>query len=617
MSDTTSPVHIYVCHHKPGPSFTDGCFLPIQVGAEQASVDLGTLRDDTGDHISAKNKTFCELTALYWAWKNDTDAKWIGLMHYRRLLDFTGAHHTTDAHGCVNYDVLDDATIHALGLTEEAVTAVVESKPGLLAVLPEKWSVRNAGSRSLHSHYVSADHHFGKDLDVLRDVIGALYPSDVKQYDEVMRGHDGYFTNIFVLRRDVFDEYCTWLFAILFEVERRLDLTNYSVAARRVFGYMSERLFNVFAHRKFASAETYVELERVFVKDQKPPYRAPNLLEGEVVSIVTASDGNFVPHLAAFMASVQDNLAVGKQLDLIVLDGGIPAEQRGLLQRQFRDSGPGRLTFVACVELFSDIPVHAHFSAATFYRLSLGELLANHDRVVYVDADTIVLDDLSTLYDMDMEGNAAAAVPDVIMRSFAATGVPAMKEAGGARAGDYLRNWLGMGDHGDDYFQAGLIVIDLQRFREMNIRDKAYQDLISKRYWFLDQDVLNRHLVGQVKFLDLGWNVVNVSMDVISGLTSNLATKVREVFSAPKMVHYAGFEAKPWNNAAAPLAHFYWYYLRKTFWYEAVIERRPLSAPTLDAGLRRGPMYRGARALWRRLPNRLQRQLFWVRDLMM
>ncbi|MCO8612953.1 glycosyltransferase family 8 protein [Burkholderia multivorans] len=617
MSATVTPVHIYVCHHKPGPSFSDGCFLPIQVGAAKAPMDLGMLRDDVGDQISAKNNTFCELTALYWAWKNDPDAKWIGLMHYRRLLDFTGARHTPDAHGCVNYAALDDATITKLGLTGDAVASAIASKPGLLAILPDKWSVRNAGSRNLHTHYVNAAHHFEKDLEVLREVVGELYPADLVHYDEVMNGHDGYFTNIFVLRRDVFDEYCEWLFAILFEVERRLDLTNYSMAARRVFGYMSERLFNVFAARKFTSADTHVELERVFVQDQKAPYHAPARLDGEAVSVVTASDGKFVPHLAAFMASVQSNLAADKQLDLIVLDGGIPADQRALLQRQFRESGPGRLTFVACAELFSDIPVHAHFSAATFYRLSLGELLANHDRVVYVDADTVVLDDLSTLYDMDMEGNAAAAVPDVIMRSFVATGVPAMREAGGARAGEYLKNWLGMGERVSDYFQAGLIVIDLRRFREMNIRDKAYDDLISKRYWFLDQDVLNRHLLGDVKFLDLSWNVVNVSMDVISGLTTDLAAKVKEVFAAPKMVHYAGFEAKPWNNAAAPLAHFYWYYLRKTFWYEAVIERRPLSAPTMDAGLRRGPMYRGARAVWRRLPNRIQRQLFWARDLMM
>ncbi|MCG1054014.1 DUF4422 domain-containing protein [Mycetohabitans sp. B5] len=618
MSTTNSPVHIYVCHHKPGPAtVSDRCFLPIQVGASRSSVDLGLRRDDAGDNISHKNGTFCELTALYWAWKNDRDAQWIGLMHYRRFLDFSGATHEIDVHGCVNYDRLDEETIETLGLTASRVEALLVSKPGLLAVLPQKWSVRNAGNRTLRAHYVKAMHHYEADLDVLRAVIGDLYPTDVEHFDAVMDAHEGYFTNIFVLRRDLFDEYCQWVFSVLFEVERRLDLTNYSVAAQRVFGYMSERLFNVFARKRLADPATYVELERVFVRDQRVEYRAPARPADNAVSVVTASDGNFVPHLATFMTSVQANLDPQRELDLIVLDGGIPEYQRALLERQFRLNGRGRLTFLSCSDMFADIPLHAHFSAATFYRLSLGELLANHDRVVYVDADTVVLGDLSAIYDLDLDRHAVGAVPDVIMRSFAATGVPALKEAGGARAGDYLRDWLGMGNRGDEYFQAGLIVMDLEALRAINLREHAYSDLTSKRYWFLDQDVLNKHLLGRVKFLDLSWNVVNASMDVISGLGANLAEKVREAFAAPQMVHYAGFEAKPWNNPAAPLAHFYWYYLRRTFWYEAVVERRPIAAPTLDAGMNRSRFYRFARKIWRRMPNALQRRLFWVRDQMM
>ncbi|MFD1557813.1 DUF4422 domain-containing protein [Paraburkholderia silviterrae] len=618
MSTMTSSAHIYVCYHKPIPvTVSDACFLPIQVGAARSSAKLGLIRDDTGENISLKNGTFCELTALYWAWKNDHDARWIGLMHYRRFLDFSGETHEIDVHGCANYDKLDYATIEKLGLTTSHVESLLNSKAGLLAVLPQKWSVRNAGNRTLRAHYVKAAHHHEADLDVLREVIDELYPADVEHFDAVMAAHDGYFTNIFVLRRDLFDEYCEWLFSILFEVERRLDLTNYSVAAQRVFGYMSERLFNIFAHKRLADPAKYVELERVFVRDERVIYHAPERPPAHAVSVVTASDGNFVPHLATFMTSVQASLDPQRELDLVVLDGGIPADQRSMLERQFRLNGRGRLTFVSCSHMFGDIPLHAHFSAATFYRLSLGELLANHDRVVYVDADTVVLGDLSTLFDMELDGNAVAAVPDIIMRSFAATGVPALKEAGGARAGNYLRDWLGMGDRGHEYFQAGLIVMDLEALRKMNLREVAYADLTSKRYWFLDQDVLNKHLVGHVKFLDLSWNVVNMSMDVVSGLHVNLAEKVREAFASPRMIHYAGFEAKPWNNAAAPLAYFYWYFLRRTFWYEAVIERRPVAAKTVDASMNRSRAYRLARKVWRRMPNRLQRTLFWARDMML
>jgi lipopolysaccharide biosynthesis glycosyltransferase len=609
--------HIYVCHHQPGSYFEDACFRPIQVGAAtNADHDLGLLRDDTGTHISDKNPTFCELTALYWAWKNDTDADWIGLMHYRRFLDFTGADHRPDTHGCVNVNHVDASTFDRFGLNAATVQPLIASQPDIQAILPKKWHVKNAGYKNLAQQYAHAPHHFEKDLALLRTVLEACYPESIQHYDAVMNSAEGYFTNLFVLRKPLFDAYCEWLFTILFEVEKRLDMTNYSRAAKRVLGYLSERLFNVFiAQQNLVSPLNVIELERIFIQSKKekinhPPKRCTQ----NAVSIVTAADNQFVPHVAAFMASVQDNLDKNRPLDLIVLDGGIPLEERRLLERQFHAHGPGRLTFLSCADYFTDIPLHAHFSAATFYRLSLGELLRNHERVIYLDADTIVLGDLAELYDMDLGDNVIGAVPDIIMRSFVARGVPALREAGGAPAGRYLKEWVGLGNRVNDYFQAGLILIDLDRYRTTRLREAAYADLKSKRYWFLDQDVLNKHLLGQVKFLDLSWNVVNVSIDIINGLEQDLAAKVREVFAAPRIVHYAGHKAKPWHCAHAPLAHFYWYYLRQTFWYEAVTLHRSSFSSTLDAELKRSLFYRGARAIWRRLPNTAQQRLFWLRD---
>ena len=80
--------HIYVCHHKHGKSFSDDVFHPIHVGKELDATDIGFLGDNTGVNISNRNKQYCELTAIYWAWKNDEVATWLGLMHYRRLLNF-------------------------------------------------------------------------------------------------------------------------------------------------------------------------------------------------------------------------------------------------------------------------------------------------------------------------------------------------------------------------------------------------------------------------------------------------------------------------------------------------------------------------------------------------
>ena len=79
---------ILVCCHKKDVFASDPPYFPIQVGKALSSVDLGITGDDTGDNISGKNPSYCELTGLYWAWKNLKDTDVIGLCHYRRYFDF-------------------------------------------------------------------------------------------------------------------------------------------------------------------------------------------------------------------------------------------------------------------------------------------------------------------------------------------------------------------------------------------------------------------------------------------------------------------------------------------------------------------------------------------------
>jgi lipopolysaccharide biosynthesis glycosyltransferase len=136
----------------------------------------------------------------------------------------------------------------------------------------------------------------------------------------------------------------------------------------------------------------------------------------------------------------------------------------------------------------------------------------------------------------------------------------------------------------------------------MNISLPALNDLKAKRYWFLDQDVLNKYLVGHVKFLDTSWNCVNMSMDVLGGLNVEWAAKAREDFNAPKIIHYAGFEAKPWNNPSAPWSEVYWYYLRRTYWFEVVALQFPAASGNGHL-IHKGLGYRLIRLIWRNSPN--------------
>ena len=83
-----SVTKILVCCHKPDKFICDDIYMPIHVGKANSKMNLGIQGDDTGDNISSENSHFCELTGLYWAWKNLQNVDYIGLCHYRRYFNF-------------------------------------------------------------------------------------------------------------------------------------------------------------------------------------------------------------------------------------------------------------------------------------------------------------------------------------------------------------------------------------------------------------------------------------------------------------------------------------------------------------------------------------------------
>ena len=200
-------IRIIVAAHKKYRMPADPMYLPLQVGAAGRE-DLGYTRDDTGDNISEKNATYCELTGLYWAWKNLTN-DYIGLAHYRRL--FRGPHMPVD-----KADIL----------------------------LPKK---RHYWIETNYSQYIHA--HHAEDLDETRRIISERCPAYTEAFDRVMKRRSGHRFNMFVMKRELLDGYCTWLFDILFELEKRLDISGYSANDRRVFGFVAERLLDVWLER--------------------------------------------------------------------------------------------------------------------------------------------------------------------------------------------------------------------------------------------------------------------------------------------------------------------------------------------------------------------------------
>ena len=170
--------------------------------------------DDTGENISAKNARYCELTALYWGWKN-IQSDYLGLVHYRRHFKGTGARGV---------------------LQENDLETLLEKAP---VIVPKK---RNYYIETVQSHYA---HTFdGAHLEVLRSTLKEKCPEYISAFDELMQSKSAHIYNMFIMREDILDAYCNWLFDVLFACEEQIDFSNMSAFEQRVMGRLSERLLD-------------------------------------------------------------------------------------------------------------------------------------------------------------------------------------------------------------------------------------------------------------------------------------------------------------------------------------------------------------------------------------
>ena len=223
-------IKIIVATHKKYQMPTEEMYLPLQVGAE-GKQDLGYKKDNTGDNISKLNPYFCELTGLYWAWKNINN-DYIGLVHYRRY--FTALKHNSKNEEekfkeILTYDqankLLDEADI----------------------VLPQKrkYYIENLYDHYKHTMYV-------EPLDETRKIIEEKYPDYLEEFDKLHKRTSAHMFNMFIMKKKILDEYCKWLFDILFELENRMKEQGkeYDTFHSRFYGRISELLLDVWINTK-------------------------------------------------------------------------------------------------------------------------------------------------------------------------------------------------------------------------------------------------------------------------------------------------------------------------------------------------------------------------------
>lgn len=270
---------------------------------------------------------------------------------------------------------------------------------------------------------------------------------------------------------------------------------------------------------------------------------------GKEIPIFFAVDDGYCPFLAVAIQSMIDNSSEENVYCIKVLNTDISAENKRKIAKYERENVS--IEFVDLNYYMQKVKdklyTRDYYSKTTYFRLFIPNLYPQYDKVLYLDSDIVILDDIAKLYNTDIGDNLVAAAPDDVIQFNKVFQTYAEKVVGVA---DYRR-----------YFNAGILLMNLHEMRKFKFQEKFVYSLERIRFAVAqDQDYLNRLCKGRVKLLDRVWNRMPIEDPKI---------KPEDV----KLVHY-NLAFKPWHFEDILYKEFFWLYAQETEYFEVIQDIR-------------------------------------------
>lgn len=560
-----SDIKIFVTHT---PDSRNRCirhplFYHVAAGGDlwKQAIPKQMLTDNTGEHISEKNRTYCELTTQYWAWKN-VEADYYGFCHYRRYFSFS-PHVLREADcGCLVYPFMNRELLKTLCMGERNIRSKVMSYDFLIA---KGIPVQALHAASVYDHYKKAQGLHVRDLELFYKIVCKKFPHLASAARSYLQGKVFYPCNMFLMKKELFYEYSDMLFRILEEFERTADTRLYSVEGRRTPGHLGERFAGIYyEYVKQLGGYRLGELQMAMVEQtEMQRVCAPDAQE---IPVVLSADQNYVPALSVCLRSLTDHMDAGRIYHIYILHTDIRETDRQRFLETFC-TGHVRMDFVDVGMRVAGYRLRAkgHISADTYYRFLIPDILKDCRKAIYLDADLIVCTDIARLYDTQL-GNALLAGtvdPDFIGQYYGAN--PDTKQ--------YCETVLKLKDP-CSYMQAGVLVMNVEAFRQEIGTQRLFGMAQRQDYRYSDQDILNIVCEGRIQKLDLKWNVLADSghcrRQTIRSAPAAILEQYEQARQTPYIIHYAGGR-KPWMDPKEDFAWKFWRTARRTPYYETLL----------------------------------------------
>ena len=277
--------------------------------------------------------------------------------------------------------------------------------------------------------------------------------------------------------------------------------------------------------------------------------------EKKEIPVFFAADENYLPFLDVCLRSVKEKASKKYNYKIYVLNSGVSGRSAERIMKL--DDAGFSISFVDVSERLQEVSkffqLRDYYTSAIYYRLFIVGLFPQYDKALYLDCDTVMLGDVSELYNYELGNNLIGAVADS-----AVAAVPEFQK--------YTKQVLGI--DGNKYFNSGVILMNLKQFRAENFYENFYKLLKSYRFVVApDQDCLNLLCKNKVKYLSDTWNRMPIH---------------GQCKDVPKLIHY-NLTMKPWHYDDVMYREYFWQYAEKSEFYQEILAHRAAFTPAMAA----------------------------------
>lgn len=565
-------VKIFVSHRIDLDSVQveNSVYTPVRCGAAlDTNVNPKMIGDNTGDNISDKREYLGEFTVQYWAWKN-VQADYYGLCHYRRYLSFSERQFETDEKSQVIEPYLSPESIEKYHLNDpEHIQSVVKGYDALVGEYADvsRMYTPRGPQKTVYEHFIAYDNFLVKkeDVDLVLDTVDKLYPHLGKSAREYFAGRKFRGYNCFILRKELFSQLCEIEVNVLRHIHEtgKVDFTYRSTLGKRAYGFFAEWLYGIFIyHLERQNCYKIKQLQLVFFeKTETQSYIKP---KENAIAIAYLTNRHFLPMTQTSIQSLVQSKKPNTVYDIIVAHEELTGDEIKTTVAhfsQYKNVSIRFISFRAMIPTASNGLRWERNDNITYAAAFLPWILKDFSKVIYLHSDLLVYTDLTSLSQVELNGNYLAAPRDYL-RICEAYKQPEIIEIREKR--------LQLTDH-NSYFSTSLMLMDLNTIRKHFPVDLIIRYALGTYYF---RDAMNRIFNDNVQLLSANWSLCAYSSPPIIELSNFMpdifSKELKKASNSPYVFHYP-MHPKPWLNPCNNDASRFWQIARSVPTYEKMV----------------------------------------------